>query len=74
MDAEDPNPDIHRLISELILEASRIMEDESPDLALRLPLEPSLILERLTNAREAGDDVAQLMAAAQALHRRYAKA
>lgn len=74
MDVKGPNPDIHRLISELILEAGRIMEDESPELALRLPLESSLILKRLTNARKAGDDVAQLMAAAQALHRRYAKA
>ena len=74
MDAEDPNPDIHRLISDLILEAGRIMEDESPHLALRLPLEPRLILERLTRVREAGHDVAQLMVAAQVLHRRYTKA
>ena len=74
MDAEDPNPDIHRLISELILEAGRIMEDVSPELALRLPFESGLILERLTGARQAGDDIAQLVAAAQVLQRRSAKA
>ena len=74
MDAEDPNRDIHRLISELILEAGRIMEDESPRLALRLPLEPSLIVERITRVREVGHDVTQLMVAAQVLQRRYAQA
>ncbi len=73
MDAEGPNLDIHRLISELILEAGRIMEDVSPDLALQLPLESGLIFERLTSAREAGDDIAQLVAAAQVLQRRCAK-
>ena len=74
MDAEDPNLDIQQLISELVLEAGRIMEDESPHLAMRLPLEPSLILERLTRVREAGHDVARLMVAAQVLQRRYTKA
>ena len=71
MDANGPNLDIHPLVSEILLEAGRIMEDVSPDLALRLPLESSLILERLTSARQAGDDIAQLVAAAQVLQRRY---
>ena len=74
MDADDPNLDIHRLTSELLLEAGRIMEDESPELALRLPLEGGLIFERLKGARQAGDDIAQLVAAAQVLQRRYGKA
>ena len=71
MDADGPNLDIHRLISELQLEAGRIMEDVSPILALRFPLESGLILERLKSARQAGDDIAQLVAAAQVLQRRY---
>lgn len=71
MDTEGPNLDIHRLTSELLLEAGRIMEDVSPDLALRLPLQNNLILERLTSARQAGDDIAHLVAVAQVLQRRY---
>ena len=43
------------------------------DMALRLPLESGLILERLNNTREAGEDLAQLVAAAQVLQRRYAR-
>ena len=73
MDACDPTPDIHRLISELMLEAGRIMEDMSPNLALRLPFKNDFIVERLTSARQAGEDIAQLVAAAQVLQRRYGK-
>lgn len=73
MDANGPNLDIHPLVSEILLEAGRIMEDVSPDLALRLPLTPGLIIERLTSARQAGDDIAQLVAAAQVLQRRYGR-
>ena len=74
MEEDGPNIDTHRLTLELLLEAGRIMEDVSPELALRLPLERSLILERLTGAGQAGSDIAQLVAAAQVLQRRYAKA
>ena len=70
MDADDPNLHIYRLTSELLLEAGRIMEDVSPDLALSLPLESGPILERVTSARQAGEDIAQLVAAAQVLQRR----
>ena len=73
MNADGPNLDIHRLISELLLEAGRIMEDVSPDMALRVPLDRGLILERLTSARQAGYDIAQLVAAAGVLQRRYGK-
>lgn len=73
MDESGPNFDIHRLTAALLLEAGRIMEDVSPVLALPLPLESGLILERLNSTRQTGDDIAQLVAAAQVLQRRYAK-
>ena len=74
MDEDGLNIDTHRLTLELLLEAGRIMENVSPELALHLPLERSLILERLTGAGQAGNDIAQLVAAAQVLQRRYGKA
>ena len=70
MDKEGLDIDTPRLTLELLLEAGRIMEDVSPELALRLPLEGSLILKRLASARQAGEDVAQLVAAALVLQRR----
>ena len=73
MDSENPDLDIQRLTSELLLEAGRIMEDVSPVLALRLPSERALIAERLTYARVAGEDIVQLLSAAQVLQRRYGK-
>ena len=74
MDEDGASLDIHRLTLELLLEAGRIMEDVSPKLALRLPLASSLILERLTGAGQAGNGIAQPVAAAQVLQRRYGKA
>ena len=73
MDSEDPDLDIHRLTSELLLEAGRIMEDVSPGPALRLPIESASIFDRLTCARLAGEDIVQLLSAAQVLQRRYGK-
>ena len=73
MDSESPDLDIQRLTSELLLEAGRIMEDVSPRLALRLPIESALLLELLTCARGAGEDIVQLVSAAQVLQRRYGK-
>ena len=70
MDAEDPNPDIHRLISDLILEAGRIMEDDSPALALTLQESVVSIAERVAMIRQAGEDIAALAAAAQVVLRR----
>lgn len=58
------------LISVLVLEAGRIMEDASPDLALRLPTDGVAINQRLASARQAGQDIAQLVAAAEVLQRR----
>ena len=74
MEKHGPNIETPRLTLELLLEAGRIMENVSPGLALGLPLESSLILELLTRVRQAGEDIAQLVAAAQVLQRRYAKA
>ena len=63
--------DARELISALLLEAGRIMEDASPDLALRLPLRLEAINQRLASARQAGQDIAQLVAAAEVLQRRF---
>lgn len=60
----------HDLIASLCLEAGRIMEDESVALALSLPTLTSSIAEHLAAARQAGDDIAMLAAAAQVLLRR----
>lgn len=69
MDPPDPYPDVRKLISALLLEAGRIMEDASPDLALSLPPRRVHINQRLASARQAGHDIAQLMAAAEVLQR-----
>ena len=58
------------LISGLCLEAGRIMEDESPALALTLPVATQEVARRVANARQAGEDIAALAAAAQVLLRR----
>lgn len=60
------------LIAGLCLEAGRIMEDESPSLALTLPASTTLTAERLATAQQAGEDIAALAAAAQVLLRRGA--
>ena len=62
-----PNQD---LVAALCLEAGRIMEDESVALALTLPTSSASIAQRLEAAREAGNDIAALIAAAQVLLRR----
>lgn len=62
---------VTELLSQLCLEAGRIMEDASPELALRLPTNSRAIQDRLHRARSAGDDIATLIAAAEVLHRRY---
>lgn len=58
------------LIASLCLEAGRIMEDESPGFALKLPESTTKIAARLQCARQAGEDIAALVAAAQVLLRR----
>ena len=59
------------LITHLWLEAGRIMEDSSVELALALPEQQQQRTERLERLHQAGTDIAALAAAAQALHRRY---
>ena len=66
----DPPHEHLDLIASLCLEAGRIMEDESPALALRLPASATLSAGRLTSALQAGEDIAALAAAAQVLLRR----
>ena len=48
------------------------MEDESTALALVLPASATLVDKRLAPARQAGEDIAALAAAAQVLLRRGA--
>lgn len=66
----DPPHQHHKVIASLCLEAGRIMEDESTDLALTLPASAASIAVRLATARQAGEDIAALAAAAQVLLRR----
>lgn len=61
----------HDLITHLGLEAGRIMEDRSVELALKLPDKKDVQSERLDRAHRAGRDIVALVAAAQALQRRY---
>lgn len=65
----DP-PDARVLVQLLCLEAGRIMEDDSVDVALTLPGAPSEVEARLAAIRHAGEDIATLAAAAQVLWRR----
>lgn len=58
------------LITGLCLEAGRLMEDESPALALTLPESTTAIAVQLATARQAGEDISTLAAAAQVLLRR----
>jgi hypothetical protein len=62
------------LITHLCLEAGRIMEDTSVELALTLPEGQQQRADRLGRLHQAGTDIVALAAAAQALHRRYSLA
>ena len=70
MPPPDPNREHLDLMASLCLEAGRIMEDESPALALTLPESTTEIAVQLATARQAGEDIAALAAAAQVLLRR----
>lgn len=63
------NP-FHEIITQLHLEAGRIMEDTTDSIASTLPADDEARSARLCEAREAGDDIQALLAAAQVLHRR----
>lgn len=58
------------LISRICLEAGRIMEDTSAELALSLPTSTMGVERRLETLRQASLDIAAYSAAADALHRR----
>ena len=62
--------DVLELISGLCLEAGRIMENESPALALTLPMEAKQIADRLAAVHQAGEDIVSLAIAAEVLLRR----
>jgi hypothetical protein len=64
-----PPPGHLDLIARLCLEAGRIMEDTSVELALVLPTNRDDRADRLERVHRAGFDIAALAAAAQALHR-----
>lgn len=59
------------LITHLYLEAGRIMEDASVELALTLPGGQRQRADRIDRLQQAGTDMVALATAAQALHRRY---
>jgi len=64
----DPAPDCNRdLIQELCLEAGRIMEDTSAELARVLPHSPREIALRVERFREAAETILALAMAAHAL-------
>lgn len=70
MDVDAPLPDWHEIIAQLCLEAGRLMEYTSDELARSLPTDNNAIDQRLRTAREAADDSAALITAAQTLGRR----
>ena len=70
MEDEHPPPDMRELIAHLCLEAGRIMEDTSCELALALPTDASAVDTLLRTVRVAADDIQDLIAAAQVLQRR----
>ncbi|ANY19610.1 hypothetical protein A6F68_01091 [Tsuneonella dongtanensis] len=59
-----------KLIERLCLEAGRLMEDTSVDLALAMPGHPRDRRAYLQRLRQTADDMADLLAAAEVLHRR----
>ena len=70
MEDEHPPPDVRELIAHLCLEAGRIMEDISFELALALPADDGAVSTQLRTVHEAAGDIQALIAAAQVLQRR----
>lgn len=67
---DEPDPEINReLIQLLCLEAGRIMEDASADLALSLPEQPELVTKRVAELNHAATQIAAVANAASALIR-----
>lgn len=67
--AEPSDSGVTQVIELLLLEAGRIMEDASVDLALALPVEPQLLHNRIANLAAAAAEISSLAAAAQTLLR-----
>jgi hypothetical protein len=55
------------LIQRLLLEAGRIMEDSSPELALKLPDDPAEVSKRIDQLARTASALSAFAAAAQAL-------
>jgi hypothetical protein len=70
MDDDHSSPDWHGIISKLCLEAGRLMENASVDLARTMPRDVLARADRLGQTQAAADDCLSLLAAAQVLHRR----
>jgi hypothetical protein len=68
MTTEDRSDHVN-LISALLLEAGRIMEDTSPELALKLPEDPEGASARIVALETAAHHLVALAAAARALLR-----
>ena len=66
----EPDPANSELIARLCLEAGRIMEDTSVELALILPSDLDERTARLARLQIASPDIQALAAAAMTLHRR----
>lgn len=67
-ESRDAQP-VKDLIQALLLETGRLMEDESAELALALPSEPSLIVTRVDHVHRVATDILALADAARALAR-----
>lgn len=59
----------NELIQRMLLEAGRLMEDESPELPLIVPREPRLIVPRVDRLHRIATDILALASAAQVLVR-----
>jgi hypothetical protein len=66
----DTGSDFTDLVQRLCLEAGRIMEDESPALAMSLATDGHRLAAKLARARRAGEDIAALITAAEVIVRR----
>ena len=67
---DDSHSEFAVLVQRLCLEAGRIMEDESPTLAMSLPRSGDGIAARMACIRKAGEDIAALIGAAEVIARR----
>lgn len=56
-----------RLVSALVLETGRLMEDLTPDLAMVVPADPTARLARLSAFQQCSEECAALLKAAQIL-------